>query len=81
MSRLCSSFANVLDNEETKSAAAVKNCKKNCALIQKKHDLIKAAQKKVDDSCAKNIAPDITKVSAGLDKNVQAKLRKQYNQH
>jgi len=81
MSRLCSSFANVLDNEETKTAAAVKNCKKNCALIQKKHDLIKTAQKKVDDSCAKNIAPDITKVSAGLDKNVQAKLRKQYNQH
>ncbi|MBU2459617.1 hypothetical protein KKG44_00700 [Patescibacteria group bacterium] len=81
MSRLCSSFSNILDNEETKTAAAAKNCKKNCALIQKKHDLIKAAQKKVDDSCAKNIAPDITKVSAGLDKNVQAKLRKQYNQH
>ena len=81
MSRLCSSFANVLDDEETKTAAAVKNCKKNCAIIQKKLDLIKAAQKKVDDSCAKGITPDITKVSAGLDKNVQAKLRKQYNQH
>ncbi|MBI4800964.1 MAG: hypothetical protein HY796_00385 [Elusimicrobia bacterium] len=81
MSRLCSSFANVLDDEETKTAAALKNCKKNCAIIQKKLDLIKAAQKKVDDSCAKGITPDITKVSAGLDKNVQAKLRKQYNQH
>lgn len=81
MTRLCTSFSNVLDDEETKAAAAVKNCKKNCAIIQKKLDLIEAAQKKVNDSCAKNLTPDIADVSKGLDKNVQEKLRQKYNQH
>ncbi|MBI4802188.1 MAG: hypothetical protein HY796_06655 [Elusimicrobia bacterium] len=81
MSRLCLSFANVLDDEEAKADAAVKNCKSKCDWVKKKKELIAAAQKKVDDSCAKGITPDITKVSAGLDKNIQAKLRNLYNQH
>ncbi|MBI4803050.1 MAG: hypothetical protein HY796_11055, partial [Elusimicrobia bacterium] len=81
MDRLCKSFTTVLDDEEAKADAAVKNCKSRCDWVKKKKELIAAAQKKVDDSCSKGQPPDINKISAGLDKNVQAKLRKQYNQH
>ena len=46
-----------------------------------KQALIEAAQKKVNDSCAKGITPDIAQVSEGLDKPTQEKLNNLYSRN
>ena len=79
--RLCSSITSFLDDEADEANAAAKGCKSNCGLSKTKQDLIKSAQKTAKDSCAKGVAPDIAKVSKGLDKTSKQKLTSLYNQN
>ena len=78
MSGLCSRIAGFFNDERAKADAAVKKCgKKACTADKKKQAQIKAAQKKAKDSCAKGIAPDLTRL--GLDKYTQKRLNNAAN--
>ncbi|MBI4801771.1 MAG: hypothetical protein HY796_04515 [Elusimicrobia bacterium] len=71
----------LLNDEESKAAAAVKSCKKTCGWTNRKHDLIEAARKKAKDSCSRNDVPDINDINKGLEGNAKEKLKNLYDRN
>ncbi|MBI4802771.1 MAG: hypothetical protein HY796_09650 [Elusimicrobia bacterium] len=81
MEQLCSSVTSFLNDEAAKAATALKNCTKNCNWKKHKDELVKAAQKKAKDSCAKGEAPDINDINNGLDTDAKARLKSLYDRN
>ncbi|MBU2574311.1 MAG: hypothetical protein KKH28_09575, partial [Elusimicrobia bacterium] len=79
--QLCSAVTGFLDDEVAKTGAAVKGCKDKCGWKKRKDDLVKAAQKKAKDSCAKGNAPDINEVNKGLDTDAKTRLKNLYDRN